>query len=672
MKIHSIHLENFRNFKSCDVQVGQNIVLIGENKAGKSNLITGLRLILDPTQNRQLVADDFWDGEGQPFDGRTIKISIQITEFGGGNPEPVPLTWLSSSLVEHNPPIARLTYEFFLDREDPQDGQSAQPISPDDYKWKIYGANDPTNTVKLSGLWQDMPLSYINALRDLASDTRTWSRSPLNELVALDDNVRPDKVKAYADEIVDASSRMVTELFGTLQGGIKTRLDSMIGKLHSIDPRLQLDTSTPDALLKALRVFVDGDNNRAITRTSLGLQNAVYLSLLSLQLDKKLLRRQGKNQNYLPIVTLEEPEAHLHPHLQRLVFEDFLRTAKERNLPVIISSHSPYLVTAADTKDIVLIKDVGGDGSKAFSAFSFLKDMCPKERKDISRFLDITKSEMVFAKAVLFVEGDTEMLLVRTFCELLSIDLDEYGISICNAYGIGFLNIAKLANLFNIPFAVLTDGDRVIDAPNEDQAAETPDDDEKDDTPSEVPGLKRGIVLARILEDDIAIIQKLERQYDNQNFSEVKNALKQYGVFVNEWTLEPALLEVGLGDEFKSTFQDLGEEIGVKVRAGSTHIDNYLAEPTDANMAKILTTISDSRWSKGRFAHRLCSHISSKGETLEQDRKHSIIPPYIKSAIDFLLAKVLGATQFDDEDDNNEPSDQPIEAIEIEEFGGPS
>jgi len=667
MKIHSIYLENFRNFKSCHVQVGQNIVLIGENKAGKSNLITGLRLILDPTQNRQLIADDFWDGEGKPFDGRTIKVSIQISDFGGDDPELVPLTWLSSSLVEHTPPIAQLTYEFFLDREEPQEGNSLLPISPDDYKWKIYGANDPAQTLKLSGLWQDMPLSYINALRDLASDSRTWSRSPLNELVALDNNVRPDRVKIYVDEIVDASNRMVTELFGTLQGGIKTRLDTMIGKLYSIDPRLQLDTSTPDALLKALRVFVDGDKNRTITRTSLGLQNAVYLSLLSLQLDKKLQRRQGKNQNYLPIVTLEEPEAHLHPHLQRLVFEDFLRTAKDRNLPVIISSHSPYLVTAADTKDLVLIKDSVNDGSKAFSAFSFLEDMPPRGRKDISRFLDITKSEMVFAKAVLFVEGDTEMLLVRTFCELLSINLDEYGISICNVYGIGFLNIAKLAHLFNIPFAVLTDGDKVINDSNEDKTAETPTDDEKSDAPNGVvPGLKRGIDIVRILEDDAAVIRNLETLYDNQLFSNVRDALNEYGVFVNEWTLEPALLDAGLGDEFKSTFQELGEEIGVKVRAGSTHIDNYLEEPTDANMAKILTTISDTRWSKGRFAHRLCSHILNKGETLDQDSKHSIVPPYIKGAIDFLLAKVLGKTQTEEGDHSNKSRTLSIEPVEAE------
>lgn len=86
MRISYICIENFRNFKKCEVNLGQNIILIGENKAGKSNFITALRLVLDPLQNRQLTADDFWGGSGYPFDGRSIQVTVRITDFGGKNP----------------------------------------------------------------------------------------------------------------------------------------------------------------------------------------------------------------------------------------------------------------------------------------------------------------------------------------------------------------------------------------------------------------------------------------------------------------------------------------------------------------------------------------------------------------------------------------------------------
>ena len=291
MRISYVCIENFRNFKRCEVVLGQNIVLVGENKAGKSNFITALRLVLDPLQNRQLVADDFWDGDGQPFDGRSIKVTVKITDFGGDTPDLVPLTWLSSCLIEQDPPVAQLTYLYFPDVKEETVSVDENEIrlpqrqfAVDDYKWKIYPKDDSDQKLSLSGMWQDMPLDFINALRDMASDSGVWARSPLKELIKLSDDISSEKIQPYVDDIADASKRMVENLFNNLRGEINTRLISMVGKLYNVDPQLGLDITNSDAILKALRVLVDGDRNRSLTRTSLGLQNAIYLSLLSLQL----------------------------------------------------------------------------------------------------------------------------------------------------------------------------------------------------------------------------------------------------------------------------------------------------------------------------------------------------------------------------------------------------
>lgn len=622
MRISYICIENFRNFKKCEVNLGQNIVLIGENKAGKSNFITALRLVLDPLQNRELVSDDFWGGDGYPFDGRSIKITVQITDFGGENPDLVPLTWLSSCLIKQEPLVAQLTYEYYSDVNEEQQLFPKQ-YTADDYKWRIYPGNDSSQKISLSGMWQDMPLNFINALRDIASDSNVWSRSPLNELIKLSDDVSSEKIKPYADEFATTSRKMVDDLLKSLGEEINNQLINMVGKLYNVDPRLGLDITSPDAVLKALRVFVDGDQNRSISRTSLGLQNAIYLSLLSLQLDKKLQRRQGKNkQHYLPIVTLEEPEAHLHPHLQRLVFKNFLYKAQARNLPVIISSHSPHLVSAADIADLVRIKDDNKGGAIAFSAYEFLKTIRDgRERKDLDRFLDITKSEMVFAKAVLFVEGDVEILLVKTFMDVLGIDLDEYGISICNVYGVGFYHVAILAVKLGVPFAVLTDGDKF----------------------NSVSGLQRGIDLTEVFENGSEIKSTLQEQYDGKTIDNdvVRKELAKSGIFVNDWTLEPTLVEVGLAEELKLTFQELGDDLGQNVRAGSNHVDTYLVDPTDENMQKILTSISDTRWGKGRFAHRLCTHILAKAEKIEEGQRRQIVPAYIFDAVNYLIKQVM-------------------------------
>ena len=64
MHLSRITIENFRNFQSLDVALGGNLVIVGENRVGKSNLLYALRLIFDPSlpdSSRQLGRADFWE-----------------------------------------------------------------------------------------------------------------------------------------------------------------------------------------------------------------------------------------------------------------------------------------------------------------------------------------------------------------------------------------------------------------------------------------------------------------------------------------------------------------------------------------------------------------------------------------------------------------------------------
>jgi putative ATP-dependent endonuclease of OLD family len=76
MRISRIRLVNFANFSNVDVETGESIVIVGENKVGKSNFIRGLQLILDPglsERDRQLGFEHFWDGLGEDKLGRPSK-----------------------------------------------------------------------------------------------------------------------------------------------------------------------------------------------------------------------------------------------------------------------------------------------------------------------------------------------------------------------------------------------------------------------------------------------------------------------------------------------------------------------------------------------------------------------------------------------------------------------
>lgn len=83
MHVSRIRVQNCRNFSDLDVALAGNVVFVGENRVGKSNLVCALRLIFDPTlpdSARQLRIADFWDGLGEPGAEDKIIVSVEIQD----------------------------------------------------------------------------------------------------------------------------------------------------------------------------------------------------------------------------------------------------------------------------------------------------------------------------------------------------------------------------------------------------------------------------------------------------------------------------------------------------------------------------------------------------------------------------------------------------------------
>src|SRR5712671_926591 len=85
MRISRINIENFRNFKNLDLRLSEHVVIVGENKIGKSNLLHALRLVLDPSLPdvaRQLRHEDFWDHLPRPLTkADRILVSVDLSDF---------------------------------------------------------------------------------------------------------------------------------------------------------------------------------------------------------------------------------------------------------------------------------------------------------------------------------------------------------------------------------------------------------------------------------------------------------------------------------------------------------------------------------------------------------------------------------------------------------------
>lgn len=597
MYLSRIRIANFRNFSELDVQLDGNVVVVGENRVGKSNLLYALRLIFDstlPDSARQLGLSDFWDGLEEPSAEDKIIVSVEIKEF---EDDLDILALLTDYRLNDDAQTVRLTYEFR-----PRTGLEDTPASDEDYEFVCYGGE---NEAKRFGhdLRRRITMDVLPALRDAEGDLATWRRSPLRPLIeeAFKDIDRADLHEI--SEAIEAATAKITEFaeVQSLEESIGKLFAEMSGPRQDIKPCLGFSPTDPTRLFRNIRLLID-EGLRGINDASLGSANLIFLSLKMLEL-KHLIEENRRDHTFLAI---EEPEAHLHPHLQRSVYRQVFESVQDEDeespLSVFLTTHSPHIASVAPLHSILLLKDTTDSGSFGRSAASI--SLTEKEVDDLTRYLDVTRAEMLFARGIILVEGDAERFLVPAFAETIKKPLDHLGITICSVAGTNFQPYVKFLTGLSIPFSIITDWDPM-----------------EGGNPL---GATRAEKLIRTIEmiRSGKVSKKLDTAMKDADGDEFCVLAAQYGIFLNDHTLEVDLFNDEFGPAIIETLRE--GEFGPTRRGW---IDNWEADPDKLDIKKFLTMINAI--GKGRFAQRLASRIGD----LEP-------PDYIKKAIEFVADRV--------------------------------
>lgn len=643
--ISKVVIKNFRNFLDEEVTLNSKQVIIGENNVGKTNFIKALQLILDPTlsdSDRELEESDFNDSIENPFENqKKIEISIEVQGFENNT---ALVAAFCDGSVSKNPPTIKITYEFA-----PIDGEYGHRI--------FLGEN------------RDLPFTHvhrkllnikvINGLRDANNDLKNSKKSPFNKLLNMYE-VDKDLLNEIAIAMKEKGNAILElEEIVDLSEKVNNSLMKIVGE-HVPYSKIKLETVdiNPNRILNTLKLMIGLNKQRSVSETSLGVTNILYIALVLLSIEDHTIPNLIKvadfealkdsdesklldifyepvsdkyykikselekthelykffSEYFNPsqshtILVIEEPEAHLHPILQRSIYREVM----SKNNSIILTTHSSDIVSVSPVKSIVHLR-ANKFGTKVSSSAEL--DVSEKELADIQRYLDVKRSELFFGKGVVLVEGIAEEYLIPVLAKECGINLDYYGLVCCNINSTNFKPYISLLSALKIPYVIFTDGDYYF---VNDQ------------------GKKEYHVMAKDEHDDIGY---LGLELATETLKELgfiggdeildEEELNGYGYYFSDYTLEVDLMMLSENNsEMESKINETFSEL---TKGGDVQKANFLAKLKNGDYYFCLNRIEDSanKVGKGRFAQRLSTY-----QALE-------VPEYIKEGLTDLIACIEG------------------------------
>jgi len=506
--IDKVRIANYRGIQEIEIDLSPTTLLVGANNAGKTSFLKALHLALG-ADRRSISKDDFHDdGSGNSGDSKDILIDIRIIPFDFENDkrkQSFDDKWVEKvfgPLIKNDNDdrefVCFRTRGFY----DILKGYSFEQLELQN--WDVFETIEADKVVKT---WKDtpvrnkfskidaIPLFFIDAQRDILSDLKDKSSylGKLTERLEINDaeiKIIEGKLNKINSDIVDESP-ILNHLKTTLQElgrtvnttGTGVEISPINKKIRDIGRNLNINFRDTDK--ESLPLEYHGMGTRS------------WASVLTLSAFISW-NENTKNKNikdpFFPIIALEEPESHLHPNAQRHLFKQLDDIKGQK----IVSSHSPFIAAQCNLTDLRhFYKDENGlkvgaiklSDSDELHINSLLEEIendkdnqelkkqnyqrigiLRKEKKGkinseearkIRREVMNTRGELLFAKAIILFEGETEEQSLPIFSE-------SYFASYPFESGLNFIAVGgkdnytpflSLAKFLNIPWFIFSDAD---------------------------------------------------------------------------------------------------------------------------------------------------------------------------------------------------------------------
>lgn len=441
MKIICVEIANYRNIGGITVHLDEKSnYIIGENNIGKSNFLSLLETVCN---GRSFDETDYCSKEAQIE--ATIKIQLLPNEHGvfGDNFSPENSNEITirytQGISDSYPTIICV-----------DTGESIQPKQLRKINYLRYDTNaSPSKELKL--------------------DTQKGAGLLVNSIIT-----------QYVEGLEAEAEFLNNEQISSLSAFINERL-SKIRAFSAYEIKTTISEDQTQMLSKLLYL---SDGERTIDSTGSGIQFMAMASInvlcqiMDIYKSKQIsfesrLYTTDEGKRILPVVlSIDEPEVHLHPFLQRSLIGYYKRIlcneeADFRDLLKLcfnIDGLDGQLVIVTHSTDALvgdyrnLIRFYKNEGATDVISGSVLRLTNANEKHLLMHFPELR--EAFYAHCAILVEGETEYGCISQFANKVGVSLDDNGISPISARGESSIApLKQLLNAFKIPCVSIYDND---------------------------------------------------------------------------------------------------------------------------------------------------------------------------------------------------------------------